>query len=143
MCRALTVRCEEGNHKFTFEDVILPCKEAGSFACKLGLAELADFQNASTSCIGAEVDHQPDCVACARTCEAVLEKYGESIHRGPQKRSWVGKWFGGKTAEQDWEKTLQKAHEPDIGGGLLTRKESDGALEALRRVRVDVRGEKA
>ncbi|EME80898.1 uncharacterized protein MYCFIDRAFT_197770 [Pseudocercospora fijiensis CIRAD86] len=142
MCRPLTVRCDEGHHTYTFEDIILPCMEVGSFACKIGLSELADFQNASTSCICAEVDHEPDCVAYARTCEAVLKKYGESLARGPRKKSWVVKWFAAKAEEQDWQKLLEKAHEEEVGGGLLTRKESDGALEALRRVRLDVRGEK-
>lgn len=53
------------------------------------------------------------------------------------------KLFTAREEGYDWQKSLEEAHKEEVGGGLLTRKESDGALEALRRVRLDVRGEKA
>ena len=66
MCNALTVSCQHSRgggdptiptpyttgHSLTLEGMMLPCKNQGSPACKAGIAELQNFQNAPTFCAG-------------------------------------------------------------------------------------------
>lgn len=59
MCRKLTVTCQRkvanieiSDHYYTFQDLRIPCKDRGSFDCRVDAAELADFQNTPTTCAG-------------------------------------------------------------------------------------------